>query len=202
MSPPRALLTLLLAVLLAGCDLGFADPSREFADPVPADAAHHAVVVHQPPTLGLLDTDRVDIHGTPIGVACATCHAPDADGDAIAMDLGNPEDVHGAIDLKHGTLTCDACHDEQRDLLHLADGQTLVMQQAMELCSQCHGTQRRDYNAGAHGGMTGHWDLRQGPRTRNHCLDCHDAHAPAFQGGAAVHPPRDRFLSGTEPHHE
>jgi hypothetical protein len=200
MRPLLAPLSLLLAGILAGCSQGFADPSREFAEPLAA-GPDHPVTIHQPPTLGLVDTDRTDIHGTPIGVACATCHAAGEDAEAIATDLGNPEGMHGSVDVKHGDLPCASCHDAQRDLLHLADGTQLAMTAAMELCAQCHGTQRRDYDAGAHGGMTGYWDLQAGPRTRNHCLDCHDAHAPAFQGGAAVHPPKDRFMKKGQ-HHE
>lgn len=185
------------AMLFAGCNQGFTDPSREFAGPV-TGKADHAVVIHQPPGLGVLDTDLVDIHGAPIGIACATCHGVGADSDAVVQSLGNPESMHGTIEVKHGDLTCGSCHDDARDKLRLADGRTLEMPEAMTLCGQCHGPQRRDYDAGSHGGMAGYWDLRRGPRERNHCLDCHSAHDPAFRGGAAVHPPKDRFLP--DPH--
>lgn len=197
----RPLLTLSLTLLLAGCDLGFDDPSREFAEP-PIAGPEHPVTIHQPATLGVLDTDRLDVNGQPIGIACATCHGVGADADAVAQDLGNPEKMHGTVELKHAELSCDACHDAQRDKLHLADGTQLDMAQAMDLCGQCHGPQKRDYDGGSHGGMAGYWDLTRGPRTRNHCLDCHDAHDPAFVGGAPVHPPRDRFLNPGEAHHD
>jgi len=193
MSLVRPFLILVLA-LLVGCGSGFTDPSREFAEPVAA-GADHPVTIHQPAGLGVLDTDRVDIHGAPIGIACATCHEAGADTDALVASLGNPEEMHASVDLQHGALTCGSCHDEQRHLLRLADSTTLEMPEAMTLCAQCHGPAKRDYDAGSHGGMKGYWDLSRGPRTRNHCLDCHGAHDPAYRGGAAVHPPRDRFLS-------
>ena len=50
----------------------------------------------------------------------------------------------------------------------------------MTLCAQCHGPQFRDYQHGAHGGMTGYWDLTKGGRMRNNCIDCHDPHAPKY----------------------
>jgi formate-dependent nitrite reductase cytochrome c552 subunit len=68
--------------------------------------------------------------------------------------------------------------------------------EAMRLCAQCHGPQYRDYKRGSHGGMTGHWDLSRGERTRNNCVDCHDPHAPAYPGTTPVLPPRDRYLRG------
>jgi len=191
-----------LALLLVGCNQGFSDPSREFGPPV-AGKKSGVVTIHQPAGLGLLDTDRRDIHGAPIGIACATCHGAGADMEPIVKELGNPEQMHATITLKHGENTCASCHDTDRSKLRLANGTTFPMSDAMRLCAQCHGPQKRDYDAGSHGGMTGYWDLRQGPRTRNHCLDCHSAHDPAFRGGEAVHPVKDRFMSApSETHHD
>ena len=67
------------------------------------------------------------------------------------------------------------------------------MREAMQLCAQCHGPQTRDYRRGSHGGMQGYWDLSRGDRVRNHCVDCHDPHAPAFPRFTPLPPPRDRF---------
>lgn len=78
--------------------------------------------------------------------------------------------------------------------MHLADGKPLELSQSMELCAQCHGVQYRDYKKGSHGGMTGYWDLKRGPRERNHCTDCHAAHQPAYESVRPVHPPKDRYL--------
>lgn len=177
----------------AACGGGYADPSREFA-PAPT-GERHGTRIHTPETLGVVDTEQVDVHGTPIGVACETCHGdPDAPaGAAMVAARGNPDGFHGSLELEHGALSCAACHDDtERSRLHLADGTSLPMAAAMDLCAQCHGPQTRDYRHGSHGGMTGHWDLRAGPRERNHCLDCHDAHQPAFVGGLPVAPAVDR----------
>lgn len=189
----RPALSLLLPLaLLAGCGGGFTDPGRALGPPVegPADGR---VVIHRPPTLGVVDTPLRDVHGAPVGVACDTCHGPDADGAVLAEARGNPEGMHGSVELVHGPLTCASCHDpDDQRRLRLADGSRLEMAEAMVLCAQCHGPQHRDYQNGSHGGMTGAWDLRRGDRTRNHCLDCHGAHAPAWPTLEPVFPPQDR----------
>jgi hypothetical protein len=66
----------------------------------------------------------------------------------------------------------------------------------MTLCAQCHGPQFRDYQHGAHGGMSGFWDLSKGGRTRNNCIDCHDPHAPKYPTVTPARGPNDRFQTG------
>lgn len=186
---------LALLLLLAGCGQGFSDPTRAFAPPVESAPAH-GVVIHAPRGAGVLDTSEVSAAGDPLGPRCATCH------EGVVVTDGNPEQMHGDLVLRHGDLPCDACHGADRTGLKLADGSALAFGDALLLCRQCHGPQTRDYLRGSHGGMRGYWDLRRGPRERNHCLDCHGAHAPAFQGGAPVPPPVDRGLSAAESHDE
>lgn len=186
-------MALLLSLLFVACDHGFADPGRELADAVPADSALHRVEIHRPGALGRLDTAITDASGAPVGVACATCHSPGV-STPIAEGEGPPERFHGAVKLQHGSLVCESCHDADRTLLHLADGATLEFGDTMTLCSQCHGTQRRSYDHGAHGGMSGYYDLRQGPRLRNNCVDCHAPHGPKYPNFLPVFPPRDRFF--------
>ncbi len=185
----------LLTALLMGCpsDSEWADPSREFGPEVVASGPDHDVSIHQPSTLGVADSAHHDINGTPIGVACDTCHGPSGEI-SWAKQPSAPETFHEQVNLKHGDLSCDFCHDSDRTKLHLADGTPLDMGDALTLCSQCHGVQVRDYKAGSHGGMNGYWDLQRGPRDRNHCVDCHAPHTPAYERVMPVHPPRDRFL--------
>jgi hypothetical protein len=78
----------------------------------------------------------------------------------------------------------------------LQDGRVVDYTDVMRLCAQCHGLQARDYERGLHGGMTGHWDLDSGPRLRNHCLHCHDAHRPAIPQVKPAPLPRPRFQEG------
>jgi hypothetical protein len=130
-----------------------------------------------------------------VRVACVTCHAL-RQPDALPTSMADLDEFHQGLQLAHGGLTCGSCHvlgDQTK--LRLADGREIAMTDAMMLCRQCHGTQARDYDHGAHGGMSGHWDLSVGGRVRNHCIDCHDVHAPQFQASRPVLPPRDRGIT-------
>ena len=192
----------LLVALLMGCpsDSEWTDPSREFGPAVSTEAPKHPVSIHQPTTLGVADSAHVDINGTPIGVACDTCHGPSGEL-SWAQQPDSPANFHEAVKLEHGTLSCNFCHDDDRTKLHLADGKKLDIGDALVLCSQCHGVQVRDYKAGSHGGMNGYWDLQRGPRDRNHCVDCHAPHTPAYERVMPVHMPQDRFLDESGMNH-
>ena len=158
------------------------------------DPGLHPVLIRQPETLGVVDTELRDVRGTPGGVACATCHSGGA-GAAIAARAGAPEEFHAGVELAHGELSCASCHDPvDRTRLRLADGTVLAAAEVMRLCGQCHGPQTRDYERGSHGGMTGYWDLSRGPRVRNSCVACHAPHQPAYPTVMPAAPPRDRFL--------
>jgi hypothetical protein len=178
-------------LLLAGCSQGI--PSdRAYGPAVPVSTPAHPVEIHLPKTQGVLDTNLRDIAGTPVGVSCKTCHGSQAQGGLLNKEA--PANFHSGLKIHHGSMSCASCHDQDRSRLHLADGKKLEFDQTAKLCAQCHGVQFRDYTRGSHGGMTGYWDLRRGPRERNTCTDCHAAHHPAFERVRPVHPPKDRFL--------
>ena len=162
-----------------------------------ANVSHEAVfpvTVLQPyPELGV-QSGRVDINGRPVRIPCMTCHhaiVPD-EKNALAVKL---ERFHAGIELDHGGLTCLSCHVPPRfETFKLASGLEVDYAQVVQLCEQCHGAKRTDYEHGAHGGMNGYWDLTAGPRTRNSCLDCHNAHRPAYQPMQPAPHPIYRFL--------
>lgn len=188
-------------MLLLGCNSGAERPD-EAATVVPGPVAQHAVEITIPSVLRGLPVARAG--GAPEApvVRCRTCHEV---GDTRpfperAETLGGP---HAGLTVEHGSLRCAACHDaDDREQLHLADGRAIPMIDALELCSQCHGPQRRDYDHGAHGGMRGHWDLSRGPREKNHCVACHDPHGPRFGVFAPVPGARDRFTGQGGKKHE
>lgn len=192
------LLTLVVAGLIGWWAIGEGAPNPPAEVPKVAQPAVHAVQIrtlHGPP---LVATGQRDPNGNPVGVRCVTCHAnrkPNAtthSGEAL-------KEFHQGLKFKHGNLTCLSCHHSgDYDSLRLADDRKLPFPQVMELCGQCHGPQARDYAHGAHGGMTGFWDLTKGGRTRNNCIDCHDPHAPAYPRVRPVFAPKDRF----PPRHE
>jgi hypothetical protein len=174
------------ALLLAACDAERHRPEVIAAEPA---AALHPVRIAAPPA-----APRVVLEG-PEGAAavpCGTCHRTRPSDPAAAVA---PDEFHEGLAYAHGAQACISCHDPaDYDRLRLADGCALPFAVSMRLCRQCHGTQARDYDAGAHGGWTGHWDLRRGPRERLHCIHCHDPHAPAYPQMLPTFRPVDRFL--------
>jgi nitrate reductase cytochrome c-type subunit len=148
---------------------------------------------------------RIGVEDAEVTLACSTCH------DVWEPNFANAttEDLdlfHQDMPFVHGTLSCLSCHNaDDYDTLRLADGTAVPFPEVMTLCAQCHGQQARSYDNGAHGGMTGHWDLTRGPRHRNNCVDCHDPHGPTFPMMLPTFKPHDRFLTpthGAETAHE
>ena len=151
--------------------------------------------IHQPDRLTSVRTDVQSSHGADLRVSCVTCHS--ARGPRpLPKQASELKEFHVGLKFQHGKLECGSCHDDSAPhrLLHLASGEKVEMPQAMRLCAQCHGPQKRDYDHGAHGGMNGYWDRSRGERVRNNCVDCHDPHSPAIPRSAPVLPPRDRYL--------
>ena len=143
-----------------------------------------------------------DAHGHKAAVSCSTCHsmkppAPERKSGSILTQF------HQELRVQHGSLSCLACHNsEDYDSLKLASGERIPFERVMDLCAQCHGTQARDYEHGAHGGMSGHWDTTRGEQVRNQCTHCHDPHGPAFPRMQPTFKPRDRFLPVASPKQE
>ena len=141
----------------------------------------------------MVKTAHLDSQGKPVFVRCATCHAVN-EPNRTTHTGEELKAFHQGLKYQHGKLTCVSCHHEKDyDSLRGADNRKIPFANVMELCSQCHGPQARDYAHGAHGGMTGHWDLTKGTRSRNNCVDCHDPHHPAYPKVQPVFPPKDRF---------
>ncbi len=184
-----------LSLLLFAC----ADRPRESA-PAPGPR-RGATQIHEPAKLISVESDARDSRGSPIRVRCATCHSV-RDAGAFPDSAGALREFHSGLVVQHGPLSCGSCHVTMaggQPMLHLSDGTPLQTQDTMRLCAQCHGPKYRDYTHGIHGGMSGYWDLSRGDRTRNHCVDCHDPHAPKFAPSRPVLPPKDRFLSPSGP---
>jgi len=138
----------------------------------------------------------IDAKGRPIVIQCSVCHSvrtPNPDN-ASSEDL---DEFHQGLVFSHGSLRCLSCHNaDDYTSLRLASGSRVEFPNAITMCAQCHADKVRDYEHGAHGGMTGYWDLSRGGRVRNACIDCHDPHAPAFPHMTPTFKPIDRFLTG------
>lgn len=192
-------LALLVAALAtaAGCGRPSLSQTSDATGRAELAAALHPVIIRTPSGPPGIPTGAVDEKGRPVTVACATCHTTKPAN--AAAKLGTPlAGFHQGLVGKHGNLSCTSCHNpaDGYATLRLADGKSVPYTEAMTLCAQCHGPQFRDYQHGAHGGMTGHWDLTRGGRTRNTCTDCHDPHAPKYPTVSPAAGPNDRFLNG------
>lgn len=183
----------LVPVAFLGCQRG--TPS-ESAPLVPV-GEQHPVVVRKPSEPVGIPLGALDEKGQPVSARCATCHATKpANAEA---KLGIPlTHFHQGLIGKHGSLSCTSCHNpaDGYSSLRLADGKRVPYAEVMTLCAQCHGPQFRDFQHGAHGGMTGYWDLTKGGRVRNNCVDCHDPHAPRYPTVQPARGPNDRFQTG------
>lgn len=184
------------ACILAGCQRTESESGNPVHGVVPESAAvsRHPVVIRKPPIPQGVPTTTLDPHGKPVSLQCSACHSVRAANPTTAQST-DLDEFHQGLKFAHGQLTCISCHaaNDHYSTLKLADGRLLSFADSMTLCAQCHGTQYRDYQHGSHGGMTGHWDLARGGRERNHCLHCHDAHAPKYPTFTPVAGPRDRF---------
>jgi len=173
-------------------------PGRAFSDKVIGETLH-PVVIHRPDGPPMVDSGKLDAHGQPVMVACATCHdtrEPNFNTNGGAQ----LKEFHLGLNYSHGDQTCLSCHNaEDYGTLKRADGRTLEYTDTMQLCAQCHGPQFRDYQNGSHGGMTGYWDLKQGPRERNTCTGCHDPHHPKFPQVMPVFPPKPIIGEAVKP---
>ena len=169
-----------LVVLLSCCVIACGDEDQR-RDLAPArGSVSGEVEMNIPSKLTSIEVDGVDPLGNPLRIACASCHTT-KEVSVLPESASELRSFHAGLQVAHGETRCASCHVSRpftAPMLRLADGTELPMTDALRLCAQCHGPQYRDYNAGAHGGMQGAWDLSRGNRIRNHCVDCHDPHLP------------------------
>ncbi|MEZ4361338.1 MAG: hypothetical protein R3B48_14225 [Kofleriaceae bacterium] len=185
-SPCARAVPVLFLALATACA---SDQPRALAPP--PGPPSHPVTIHEPERLRGVATDERDASGRPRRAACVVCHSLRRP-QVLPSSMSELREFHQGLLFDHGQQPCAACHVVgDQSSLHLSDGRLVPMTDAIALCRQCHGPQARNYDHGAHGGMTGFWDLSRGPRTRNHCVDCHDPHRPRFEPSQPVLPPRD-----------
>jgi hypothetical protein len=116
---------------------------------------------------------------------CSECHAEQET---------NPQrrelvDAHDDIVLHHAEQNrwCLDCHDaNNRDMLHMADGELVDFRESYKLCGQCHGIKLRDWRNGVHGKRIGHWN---GQKEYFLCVHCHNPHSPRFKALKPEPPP-------------
>ncbi|HEX9105778.1 MAG TPA: hypothetical protein VF832_01085 [Longimicrobiales bacterium] len=112
---------------------------------------------------------------TPGIFPCTQCHT--GPGDRTRRELAFHDDIKFEHDAEH--RWCLDCHsNENRDVLHLSNGDPVPFTESYRLCGQCHGDKYRDWRVGVHGKRVGMWD---GPKTYFLCVNCHNPHSPRFK---------------------
>jgi hypothetical protein len=115
---------------------------------------------------------------------------------------------HSNIVMGHGSHDrnnlCFNCHNEANLLtVQVRDGRELKLSDSVPLCGSCHGPTYRDWEAGAHGRTSGHWDRTKGDIVRLACANCHDPHAPRIPArppAPGPHPLHASDITGPSAH--
>jgi len=117
---------------------------------------------------------------------------------------------HSDIVMGHGrhgrNNNCFNCHNETNlELLQTRDGHAVKFADSPALCGSCHGPTYRDWEAGAHGRISGYWNHDLGVPQRKQCVNCQNPHSPPFPGrqpAPGPHPLRPMTASvEPEPNH-
>jgi hypothetical protein len=103
-----------------------------------------------------------------------------------------PMAEHQHINLAHGeNRFCLNCHHPtNRNAFVDYDGSEIPEADVTVLCAKCHGPIYRDWKAGVHGRRNGYWNTSKGAQGQLRCIQCHDPHAPKFQGMKPLAPLR------------
>jgi hypothetical protein len=102
---------------------------------------------------------------------------------------------HSDVVMGHGSHdrnnNCFNCHNEQNLLtLQVRDGRQVGFDNIPPLCGSCHGPTYRDWEAGAHGRISGQWNhANEADFTRLSCANCHNPHAPKIPTREPAPPP-------------
>lgn len=108
-------------------------------------------------------------------------------------DFGHTDSPKTALDIQKtyshikNEKGCLNCHTQQSGpQLKLLTGEGLKSHQIPELCGQCHGLVKRDWDQAIHGKKVDTW---KASGRKFVCIECHDPHSPKFKTMKAVPPP-------------
>lgn len=83
---------------------------------------------------------------------------------------------------------CKKCHiqNSSKSLIKLT-GEPSIVEKTPEICGQCHGIMKRNWEVGTHGKRINSW-TKSGEKLI--CTKCHDPHKPKFPKFVAKPPPK------------
>ncbi|BDD06059.1 cytochrome c3 family protein [Aureibacter tunicatorum] len=90
--------------------------------------------------------------------------------------------AHWDVIMAHGdssTMDCATCHDEKNmNQLKSITNKTVSFNASYAVCAQCHSTQFKEWENGAHGKRLNGWGK---PKIRQTCVGCHNPHDPKIK---------------------
>jgi uncharacterized CHY-type Zn-finger protein len=188
---------IMFAALAVGFITGAWDPKRPsdplvMVDPIWIDASP---VRMNFAALEAADEDTSDY-------SCYACHNRNERVQLKFDELGEMIiEEHDYINFRHGPTHennyCFNCHNPDKMDELRTPFRKLSFAESNLLCGSCHGTQYRDWEAGAHGRTSGYWNLNMGERARLDCTQCHDPHDtrfPAIKPAPGPHSLEGRIL--------
>lgn len=111
---------------------------------------------------------------------CSNCHNQPLAKMQANRDI-SLQKAHWDIHLVHANesaMNCATCHaSNDMNQLTTLTGKMLPIDESFKLCGQCHSTQFKDWQGGAHGKELSGW---KPPRVAKTCVSCHNPHQPAF----------------------
>ena len=158
--------------------------------------AHQDAIVYDLDQINTLDTNSfIKVHASVPGVAdfltskraqnlltfpCANCHSKSLK-EMQANRLEGVRKAHWDIHLVHANeniMNCTTCHSEDNmNNLTSLTGKAIQINESFKLCGQCHSSQMKDWEGGAHGKELNGWAP---PRIATTCVSCHNPHRPTF----------------------
>ena len=111
---------------------------------------------------------------------CTNCHSQSL-AKLQSGPAPNIRKAHWDIHLVHANesiMNCTTCHakNDMNQLTSLTE-KLITLDESYKLCGQCHSTQYKDWQGGAHGKQLNGW---KPPRVAQTCVSCHNPHQPAF----------------------
>ncbi|MEP1921825.1 MAG: hypothetical protein ABJJ43_02235 [Ekhidna sp.] len=110
---------------------------------------------------------------------CSNCHTKPVEQ---LEKLNEGKGAHWDIQLTHAnpvSMNCMTCHNmDKPDELTSLTKTSISFDHSYQQCSQCHSTQSKDWEGGAHGKRLKGWVP---PRVSQTCVGCHNPHKPSFE---------------------
>jgi len=116
-----------------------------------------------------------------VSFPCQKCHNESLENLQM-LQAHNAKKAHWDVEIIHAgseVMTCSTCHNRNNlTTLQSLSGESIHIDESFKLCGQCHSSQYKDWQGGAHGKDIGGW---RKPRISETCVNCHNPHNPSIE---------------------